>query len=195
MTKVVIFNCPPRSGKDSVANYISEMFSNFDIASFKDKLFSIAIETAPMGAEFLNIYEEYKSKPHPELGNLTTREYMIKISEEWIKPLFGRYYFGVALANEIIATAELNETIGKPKEYFLVPDGGFVEELEPLFRKFSKENILILQWDREGCTFDNDSRKYIDCYPEITIRLPSNNGNLSRFAMNVEKTIVEYFDV
>ena len=194
MTKVVIFNCPPRSGKDSVADYITGTFNGFDVACFKDKLFSIAMEVSNMGAEFLKYYEEEKEKPWPELGNMTPRNFLIKISEEWIKPIFGKRYFGEALVRDILDSEDLYKDLGRSIDYYLVTDGGFKEEIEPLIESFGKENVLILQWDREGCTFDNDSRTYIKDYPEITLRIPSNNGNLSRFAMDVEKIIFNHFN-
>ncbi len=87
----------------------------------------------------------------PEKVCLSIREAMIYVSEVVVKPNFGMNYFGVARASDL-----------EPWSVYIDGSCGFAEELPPLIEELGQENILLLRIHREGCTWEGDSRSYIE---------------------------------
>ena len=44
---------------------------------------------------------------------------------------------------------------------YVFSDGGFAEEVNEVVKSVGAENVYVLQWKAEGCSFDNDSRRYL----------------------------------
>jgi len=186
MKKVVMLNCPPRSGKDTIAEEISKtIHCHCGILSFKYKLIEIALTVS--GIQKSEWDERYctveKEQPWNKLGGLSQRNYLIKISEEWVKPVHGKTYFGDRV---------LEDVLWREEESFIIPDGGFKEEVLPLYSVLS-DGLLILQWGREGCSFENDSRDYVMDYPEITRRIRDNNSSIQDQVDAVRREIIDYY--
>ena len=185
MKNIVVLNAPPRSGKDSVADALTRNRNNWNTASFKARLIKVARECTPQISDSVwdARYDTQKDEPWDRLGGLSQREYLIKISEEWIKPLFGKDYFGRAALVDIYL---------KKENVILIPDGGFIEEVRPLAEN---NKVLILQWERDKCSFDNDSRDYIRLMHEnvrTKFIASGNNGTLFSFLNKVDVTIKEW---
>tara|TARA_B100000700_G_C15008619_1_gene839845 strand:+ start:1288 stop:1920 length:633 start_codon:yes stop_codon:yes gene_type:complete len=193
--KIVIENAPPKAGKDTVADKISydyrycgmNRFGKYNVttASFKEELIKIALCVSGIPLEEWNLrYTKDKDTPWDKLGGLSQRQYLIKISEEWVKPVHGEKFFG----DKVVQHIESNNH-AVPSLY-LIPDGGFEEEVLPLIDRFGAESILILQWEKEGCSFENDSRDWILNYPEITRYIGENKqGELDDFADRFVDTV------
>jgi hypothetical protein len=205
MPKITIFNCPPRAGKDVVRKFLQENF-NFHGGEFKDTLFDIAfsVSRVPKDVWFERYNTSYtgvdgitvnmKDVPWDRLNGMSQRQFLIKISEEWVKPAFGKNWFGKALAFDI-SEEVAHEVVNLN---FAISDGGFNEEIAPLIDVFGEENVRIFQWTRNGVTFESvgDSRRFITDYPKITKRLEDNNGdNVAEFASYVYDCIVQEFAV
>lgn len=152
MRKVVLFNGPPNSGKDYLADLmVSQLGASKKM--FKQRLYEIT--AAIYGIDLVRFVEMASSRtskelPNKELGGLSPRQAMIKVSEEVIKPKFGKDYFGKALAKNI----GLGLTV--------ISDGGFDEELDIVTYEVGVENLVVVKLEAEGCSFVNDSRKYVD---------------------------------
>jgi hypothetical protein len=150
---IIIFNGPPGSGKDEACAFISSNYG-FKSASFKEQLF---IETAKyFGVSidwFMSDYDNrtIKETKVPELGNLSRREALIHVSEVVIKPKYGNAYFGTVAAEQINSVSD-----------YCFSDGGFVDEIYPLINTIGVDNICIVQLYRDGCSYSNDSRSYVD---------------------------------
>lgn len=183
MTKIVVLNCPPRSGKDTIANEFVKQ-DGFVMQSFKSKLIEIALLISNVSKEEWDArYENNKDEPWERLGGLSQRQYLIKISEEWVKPVHGKTYFGDIIAEN-----------SDSYEISILPDGGFEEEVRPLYEKYYTK-LLIVQWSRKGCNFDNDSRNWITGYPNVTMRVRDNNSSIEDQYMAVKKAIKEYYEI
>lgn len=196
---IVIFNGPPSSGKDEACLFFQNL--GYTHLSFKEQLF---IETCKYFnvslSWFMQGYENrsIKEKKSKKLNGLSRREAMIYTSEEYIKPNFGKDYFGVKLSEKIDATSK-----------YCVSDGGFVEELVPIINRIGAENMVLVQLTRDGCDFSSDSRKYFnsdlleefilgksthiknqhvlkDYFPIRTYRV-HNNGSLADFRSALHK--------
>ena len=153
---IVICNGPPGSGKDAACLFFQEI--GYKHLSFKDKLFSETIKYFNVSSKwFMEGYfqREIKERPDPLLKvdgkSLSRREAMIYVSEKYIKPRYGKGYFGDALSNSIDKNFD-----------YCVSDGGFEEELLSVINKIGTENITLIQLTRDGCDFSSDSRKYFN---------------------------------
>jgi hypothetical protein len=168
--KVFILNCFAGNGKDHLAKYLW-MKHKFVHREFKAKLFEIAFVMS--GISHSDWFTRYDS-PQKEvgwdrLGGLSQRQFLIKISEEYIKPVFGKEYFGNALLNEIDLSLE---AFGDSN--FVISDGGFHQELIPLIYYYGYNNVVVCQWNRDNPdAFKNDSRGWLDGYN--TLILPDND--------------------
>ena len=93
MAKVIILNGPAGCGKDTLARALVEMGFAKGVASFKNPMFNIAMAALGQDAyrEFLDGYDDRARKEKPEgfLNGLSRRQFMIAISEQFIKQVFG----------------------------------------------------------------------------------------------------------
>jgi len=177
LNRVLILNGPPRSGKDTLSSLLfrSGMFQNLTRGSFKRPLQDIAAAVLGMSLEkFMLDYEKIKDLPCENGFPMTVRELMIKISEDWIKPIAGKRYFGDLELKRVSAAEEFKSNyFGTDHNPYAVKvagttvvytDGGFGEEVLPFIESLGPENVHIVRIHRKGHTFDMDSRTYL--YPE-----------------------------
>jgi len=150
---IIIFNGPPASGKDEAADVFKENYG-FKALSFKWQLFKETMNHYGVNEEwFMEGYDNREIKEREEfaLDNMSRRQAMIHVSENVIKPTYGKDFFGQRVAEEI--QEGVNYTIA---------DGGFIEELEPVIEKVGAENVVIVQLTREGHDYSTDSRRYFN---------------------------------
>lgn len=186
--KVIVFNGPANTGKDHAADLICKHFPHVKHRRFKDRLFEIVAAVYGVSLERLKgeLYtRENKEKPHDCFGGLSTRQAMIKVSEEVIKPSMGQNYFGEALANSL------------DSELTVISDsGGWFEEFLPVVDRVEPENALVIKILRTGFSFDGDSREYFEQDKLMRLGVACaniyNDGTLEEFERNV-LNVVEYW--
>lgn len=153
MAKVIILNGPAGCGKDTLAMALVEMGFAKRTTSFKNPMFNIALAALGPDAyhEFLDGYDDRARKEKPEcfLNGLSRRQFMIAISEQFIKPVLGNDYFGKYLA----------ENLPDGDEVFVVSDGGFASEVVPIVA--AGHDVRIVRLHRDGYTFEGDSRGHL----------------------------------
>lgn len=159
MAKIIILNAPPGAGKDTIGKMIS-FYSPSDqcrIISFKEPMFDIAL--AILGKEnyqrFMLVYDDREQKERPQtfLMGMSPREFMIWISEDVIKPKFGKDYFGV----------RFNQKVKECDAPVVCTDGGFPDEIIALIN--AGNEVKLCRLHRDGFTFAGDSRNYIRINP------------------------------
>lgn len=106
------------------------------------------------------------------LGYYSSREALIHVSEDLVKPKMGEDHYGRQLAYRIEQSSET---------FFFTGDGGFKFEVVPLLEK--GYNVIIAQLERSGATFDGDSRRLLSKedfkeYSNIKFCQIDNNGSL-----------------
>jgi len=160
----LVLNGPPNVGKDTLAEEL-EREMDFQKMSFKTALYEETIRHFGVDRqEFMDraTHRNYKEKhwwaltlPAEDdlLQVLSPREALIHVSEQVIKPLHGKAFFGKAVARDILRSES---------EFIVMADGGFPEEIAPL--KAVCENVVVVRLHRKGCSFEGDSRDYL--FPE-----------------------------
>lgn len=165
---IILFNGPPRSGKDFAADYFKK--KGFKHLSFKYQLYKETIKYFDVNEKwFMERYNNRAEKEVPStlLGHMSCREAMIYVSEKVIKPKKGLDFFGKQVANEI-----------EDDKDYCISDGGFIDELIPVINRIGSDNFVLVQLTRDGCDYSTDSRRYFD-------------GNIVHQYVNSHKTHIE----
>lgn len=192
--KVVVFNVPPGSGKDEACKDLclsmlpdsSGKYLKVNHKEFKSKLFSITREIFSVSKDEWDEHytRELKEIPWNKLNGLSPRQALIFVSEDIIKPNFSKLYFGESLAKS------LDEGVN------VISDGGFDDEMIPIIQAVGKENILIIKIKRDGCSFEGDSRSYLNTDKlGIMETWIDNNDSLDVFFKNVTDTIQDWLNL
>jgi hypothetical protein len=121
-----------------------------------------------------------KETPWSRLGGLSQREFLIKISEEWVKPIFGKDYYG-----KVAGEAADNELLWDHNVVF--SDGGFQEEFDTIKSIVGKENILLVRLYREGASWEGDSRGYLK-NPDWEVDI-ENNGSVEEVINDIKREL------
>ncbi|AUG88507.1 deoxynucleoside monophosphate kinase [Vibrio phage Vp_R1] len=87
---------------------------------------------------------------------LSPREALIHVSEDIIKPLHGKCYFGDRLSDKV------QEYFGTGHDTVIVTDGGFKEEIVAVLDNLPSVKVKIVHLSRPDCSFEGDSRDYIE---------------------------------
>lgn len=167
--KIIVFNGPPRSGKDTAARalfetpQLSNHFRVFDRMSMPIKRAFGAAVGAPID-KWGNV-EPYESKKNEIIGmfGVSYRQWQIDFSERFMKPLYGEEIF----ANMFVARMQSHPN----NSIVLVPDCGFAIELTTLVKVFGTENIILWRIHKNETSYEGDSRSNLN---------PRRNGILDR---------------
>jgi hypothetical protein len=184
---LIVFNGPPRSGKDTATDITKKFLQRYMIQATK---FSVAEPIKDTVHKFYGLDKIYskralellKDKPLEELDFGTLRNEYINFAEVFVKPRHGIDFFGK------LAVRRMQKfTIDK---YFIISDCGFDAELKPIVDYIGIDNTKIFKLIRKGRDFSKDSRGYIQDYPTIPI---FNNGTMKEFTHSIETMVNLHF--
>lgn len=197
--KVIVFNGPPSSGKDTAVDMVEGSFEGVERFAFKNPLDEVCARILYLAQrrrgvtlqECRNFLEELntpdkKEKSNPNLFNLSLRNFKILVSEDILKPVFGQDVFGKAVA-QIAKHSEAN--------YLVCSDGGFQEEVDELIKAFGSDNVLIVQLLREGTSFEHDSRNWVTNVESPWNVIKLENDNIEFFRRMVKTIAKEFFEL
>ena len=167
--KLILFNGPRHSGKDTAAIHCASEFKahHFKLSGPIKAAIKSMFEISDEG---VNLLEEVKTTAVPLLFDKSYVNCQISFSENWVKPFFGEYAFGYLAARHV-----QRHMLNNPEqELYVCSDSGFAKEAEPLIEVFGSENVLLVKIFRDGKTFDGDSRSYIDLDKITTVSITNN---------------------
>lgn len=159
---VILLNGPPRSGKDTLANYIEKKYG-FTHLQIKEILVQTTVKLFDISRELWD--DKYESHKEVKLDYLsifrggpfagetfkfTPREALIYVSEHVLKPVYGEGIFGKVIANRI-----------EKDENYIISDSGFDKEVIEIVEKVGEKNVFLIKLSRRGHSFANDSRNYL----------------------------------
>ena len=177
---IVILNGPIGVGKDTIADILVAHFPKYAKAEFKHDMFKIAFAMSGVAPEvFMKRHNDRKLKEEPWelLSGLSTRRYLIHISEVVMKPLHGKHVFGKRAADRCLAATGLGLDV-------VFSDGGFPEEGIELVE--AGHNVLVIHLYRDGCNMSDDpTRGYMHIEGATTIRLALQTGKAFSSARSV----------
>lgn len=195
----LLINGPPRSGKDTAAEFISKVWGdkyNVYIYRFSDPLKTsicswIGVERGSTGESEL---EFTKDEPCMALSGSSYRQAQIRLSEDHIKPLYGNNIFGKWAALRILRTLERVKHNTRMLPYrkpsmFVFPDSGFAAEANEVIALRPTIEVALFHTYRPDCDFTNDSRSYIEpqYIPIIDIQ---NDGSLEDYHAKITRSLV-----
>lgn len=152
MKTVVLFNGPPRSGKDTYAKELNKLIKNSIHVHFAEILKNATHRAFGLNDIPYDYFEERKDNNCVELDMAKPRDCYIRMSEYVFKPLCGENYFVKRMYFDTICKTDA--------DVILISDCGFNTEAKYLSEcKDIKCFYCIIE--REGHTFINDSREYI----------------------------------
>lgn len=196
MIKVVLFNGAPRSGKDSSSEALvtSPASKGWLVveAKFAHALKQAAHELLGLGHLDPEHFDKVKDEPLPEFFGLSPRQFYIALSEKFMKPTINlEQVFGEVLMRKLEHFVNTKAQVRDANNVlFAISDSGFAMEAVPVGQEFGWENILLVRCHREGCTFMNDSRSYIEL-PCTSIDL-YNDGTLEEWHDKVRRVVWEW---
>lgn len=162
MTYVIGLNGPPGAGKNAVARELVTLFQRVhDITpvmlALADPLRVIASQLTGVDMLDEQLYAQAKATPFPHLAQDTGRQVMIRITEEYLKPRYGRHLWVDATIRRINALRWRKTP--ENARVVIVTDVGFICERIALAAAFPKSAFIEL--DRPGCSYDGDSRQSV----------------------------------
>jgi hypothetical protein len=181
MLKIILFNGPPRCGKDTAAlhcfrNLPKHNFGIFDRMSMPIKrAFAATVGLNISGTGDVEHWEARKEEVIPGFG-VSYRQWQIDFSEKFMKPLYGNDIFGKLFISR--QKRQHREAV------VFVPDCGFNTEYEALATEYGEENVLVVKIFRDGTSFSGDSRNYIEVPARFVAEI-WNYGTKAAFQLDV----------
>jgi len=169
MTKYLLINGPAGVGKDTLGQLIAEYLTNVGETVLLDKF---AAPLKKSVGDFLDLtaaerkyYFETpeKNKPQDRFHGATPRQALINFSEAWAKPTFGQPVFAKKCVER---NAGLNAVV-------VVTDCGFTIEADVIYGQAESGDVMLVALERDGLTFESDSREYIMNRPRVRISTDS----------------------
>ena len=183
--KMILFNGPRHSGKDTAADYVWSEYLNtmrFKLSGPIKAAIAAMFELTPTQIHYL---EAIKTEPTDLLFGRSYVDTQIHFSEMWAKEFFGVRVFGNLAARKVSQSAS---------SLFVCSDSGFDYETLPLLKHIGTSNTLLLKLRRTGKSFDGDSRNYIDL-PGVTTIWLDNDGSVVDFHNNIKTVIDAWLDL
>lgn len=152
--KIIFINGPPSSGKDTAGRILARTHNARVYRMSRPLKQALAAFFIIDHFRMKDEVEPNKEVPDAEFGGLSWRQLQISFAETWAKPLLGHDILGrIAVAFLEQATSfKMTVTI----------DSGFREECLPVIQHAGTGNCLLIHLVRDGCTYEGDSRSYIE---------------------------------
>lgn len=189
LKKLIILNGPPDSGKDTAADYLAQCYG-YTKLEMKGALRKMAIAMATLAmsekkARDLCAFLEFNREPKENLrikqfGNRTWREFLIWISEEVCKPIFG---------DDVLALAAVKAVRDSGAEHVVFSDGGFQIELNTLYKHLG--NLALVRVHRLDRSFTKakDSRGYLSLPSDTCFLRSLENSDIVKLYDDLDKLI------
>ncbi len=177
---LVLFNGPPRSGKDTAADRVLRT----GIGAHHIKLSAVLKNMTHdlygvKGVEF-DHFEDVKDQPRKEFYGLTPRDAYINVAEKLLKPVHGPNFF---------AEVTLKDFKEARQNVVVVSDLGFQKEYDFFVKNLPADTqLLVVKVSRPGTDFSNDSREYVQSDPNHTHYLV-NDSTKDKYLEQVEALV------
>lgn len=185
---LVLFNGPPRSGKDTAGNYMHTITPRSRTMKFAGMLKRSTHMDFGLPPELPDdAFEHCKDEPHPAFYGMTPRRAYIQKSEDRQKPFLGNDIYGRVLLRRLWRAYQ------EGVRTFFVTDSGFAEEAWPIINVIGASDTLLVRIHAEerGKTFVGDSRSYLDL-PGVAAYDVENNTSVEDFTHEVRHYVLPF---
>lgn len=171
---IVAFNGPPQCGKDTAARMLQKRINAASgcaiIQHLSTPLRHIAANMVNWTLTDYN-YESFKTTHFPGF-NMTGRQLMISVSEDFLKPKFGKRIMADMLMASLSPDFDYNRNV------IILADSGFQEETNAVCEHVGSANLYVINVHRDGCSFAGDAREWVS-HPSGKRTMPlMNDGTL-----------------
>ena len=187
---VIMFNAPPRAGKDTACEILMRKFpESVKHEYFKEYLYKESAKVLGLDFNFwASVCQngDLKDKPMLRLqtgeaeGSVTPRDILINVAENILKPKHGKDCIANATAHKIAKTIQQFKAEKGYNPIIVVPDLGFPYEADAIRTIIPSAEVAVVHIKREGYTFEGDSRNYV---PKAKYRIE--NTTLKAFEESV----------
>ena len=187
---VIMFNAPPRAGKDTACEILMRKFpESVKYEYFKEYLYKESAKVLGLDFNFwASVCQngDLKDKPMLRLqtgeaeGSVTPRDILINVAENILKPKHGKDCIANATAHKIAKTIQQFKAEKGYNPIIVVPDLGFPYEADAVRTIIPSAEVAVVHIKREGYTFEGDSRNYV---PKAKYRIE--NTTLKAFKESV----------
>lgn len=156
---IILFNGPPRTGKDTASEYLIQQLHSSVILKFTEPVKNMTHERLDLNVPHYH-YETLKDTPLSEFEGLTPREAYIETSRKLRQEK----------GNNAVAKLFVESVMNSNEEIVINPDIGYDFEAEELFNAFDVNKVLLFKINRVDKTFENDCRTWLTVdkkYPEL----------------------------
>lgn len=184
MHKFLLLNGPPHCGKDTVTSELVQ-YIQFQHIKFAGPMKRALAALLDIPESAIENYKDIQSVVLQHTGTTTKehrdtlRQYLIAMSEDFLKPRYGNDFFG-----RVFWQHAKNSAL----PLIVASDCGFVEEVERVVSNAGKRNCILVRIHRSGCTFDGDSRSYMPDGLCDTWDI-NNDGTIYDFTMKVLRLV------
>lgn len=194
--KILLFNGPPGSGKDTAAKALLHDADIIEDHDIRFDRFSRPLKRA-LAAFFELACDGYDITPLESGKNeampgydVSFRQLQIDLSESFAKPHLGSAIFGELLVRRIRNWMEtfVDESPRAKYKLVLVPDAGFLSEFIPLVEAFGEDRVAVCKFIREGTNYDSDSRGYLElsAFPSVVQFSTRNDDSVEELMLSVK---------
>jgi hypothetical protein len=176
--RIILLNGPPHCGKDEIAKIVQLLLENTDHLKFAYPLIEVFRFLFDDFSDFDGSYHKFKTSVVGNKG-CTGRDLIIMLSEDLMKPYVSQNIWSDRIVKEIKKSDADNIVISDI--------GSSQSEYDIVHSEFPTTTELWKVY-REGCSFEKDSRRYVDGIPCKTI---NNNGTLDDLYFSVKKALNE----
>ena len=178
--KIILFNGPPGSGKDTAALAVSDKLGIPHI-KLSWPLKYIASDTLGISHEILE-----QNKERPTVNELSYRQIQIEIFRA-IAAVLGTKW----LASMVVTRIDRNSL----HDVFVLSDCGRPEEVDTLCSAFGAENVLLVGIHRKGKDYSNDIRTQVRPIPKQPYKSIYNDTDIETFKQRAVVAVGEFLEL
>lgn len=176
-TAYILLNGPPSSGKSqALAPLIVDAIKANNLTVHRDE-FAAPLKHFIATSLGLKYQQAKKDIPMAILNGYSIREFLIFLSQDYIKEVYGQDIYGRWLHYRILR-------LDAQPDFVLVDDLGFSDEMQSLQPHF------VIRLTRPGHIFQNDSRDFI-AFPDYEI---VNDGTIEQLQKRVGPVMMDIIE-
>jgi len=184
MTIIILLNGPPRSGKDTAAEFIRSFLPNATEYKLSKPLKMGVQAIFDIPPSVVRSLEDIKDTKAAQLHGVSYRNAQIDLFYH-LKGIYG----DTILTD--LAIQQINKNI--ISKYVIISDCGRQVEAEEFISHYNKDSVGLIRLKRDGCNFNEDSREYImeKKFPKYFAEI-NNEHDLGLFKQQVRRVLVKW---